>query len=296
MKLLVVGNQGSIGKRREGILADMGHKVSGIDAKNNSYLTTAKAKEFDAVFLCTPPNTLVDEARTCVDAKTPFFLEKPGAVNYREFVNLCGKVEKNPVINMVSCNLRFTTEYRAIQESLLNIGKPVFAYAEFGYFLPWWREGQYRTYYSCYRMAGGGVLMDAIHELDYMFSLFGPQKDLVLMAGKNDNTKELSELDAEDTSSMFFVYRNGMSMAVHLDYLQRAYKRVFHCVGTKGRIDQTFNVSGANQMYRSEMGHFLDCVKKNATTVKDVASHASILELIDRIGNNENSHDNPSQG
>lgn len=283
MKLLIVGSEGSIGKRRKMLLEESGYKVDGIDQKKNQVLNKKLAEDYDAIFLCLPPSQCVNNAIDCVDAGVPFFLEKPGAIGHRDFLRLTAKVEKKEVVNMVACNIRFTPEYRAIQEAVPNLGKPLFAYAEFGYFLPFWREGQYRTYYSSYRMAGGGILMDSIHELDYMFSLFGfPDKPQALLA-THENTKELSDLDSEDTANIYMMYKSGLNLVIHLDYLQRAYKRVFFAIGTKGRIDQTFNVQGSNAMYRAEMQHFLSCVKKGEETCKPVWQHLKLLEFVDRI-------------
>ncbi len=283
MKLLVVGSEGSIGKRRKMLLEEMGHTVAGMDIKKNQYFSKTVAEEYDAVFLCLPPSVCAQNVMECVDAKVPFFLEKPGAVTARELLMVTHKLSKMELVTMVACNIRFTSEFKAIKDALPNIGKPLFAYAEFGYFLPFWREGQYRTYYSCYRAAGGGILADSIHELDYMFQLFGfPDKTKATIV-THENTKELEDLDAEDTANVFLVYPQGLNMVIHLDYLQRSYKRVFHVIGTKGRIDQTFNVQGSNAMYKAEMTHFLDCVKKGVDTCKPIEQHVKLLEWLDKV-------------
>lgn len=283
MKLLLVGAKGSIGKRRLGILEDLGHKVKGIDQETS--LTPKLAKEYDAIFICTPPNSEVDLALQCVGADKPFFIEKPGAVNHRDFCALTSKITNLDIPTMVSCNIRFTSEFKAIQDSLPNIGKPLYATAEFGYFLPFWRQGEYRTYYSCFKMAGGGITLDAIHELDYVTALFGMPKQFKAVMGKLETTGEVEGLDVEDTASLFILYKNGPCVSMHLDYLQRAYHRKFSAIGTKGRIDQTFNVQGSNAMYRAEMQHFLECVKSGKETIKPVWKHAELLEFIDNLKN-----------
>lgn len=292
MHFIVVGANGSIGQKRTLILEEMGHKVKKIDSANNTFFYPEMAEDSDAVIICAPPVSCVDVGLQCVEAKVPFFIEKPGAINHRQFLTLVNKCEKQSLITMVSCNLRFTSEYRAIQDALPNLGTPVFAQAEFGYFLPFWREGQYRTYYSCYRMAGGGILLDSIHEMDYMFSLFGFPNNPKALIGTHNNTKELTDLDAEDNANLFVVYQSGLSMVIHLDYLQRAYKRTFSAVGTKGRIDQTFNVQGSSTMYKREMQHFIECVKKGVESVKPVDQHLKLLELVDKIKNTSDEHPN----
>lgn len=281
MKLLVVGAAGSIGKRRMGLLEQTSNEVHGIDKE--VLLTPRLAKEFDAVFICTPPTKHVNMGLICSEAGVPFFLEKPGATGLREFLPLATSVEKSGVTNMVACNLRFTNEYKYISESLPNLGKLVYVTAEFGYFLPFWRSGEYRTYYSAYKAAGGGIMMDAIHEYDYAFSLFGhpkPGKDFV--SAHIQHTKEL-DIEVEDSCNVMVGYSHGPDLVVHLDYLQRTYKRTFHAVGTKGVLDVVFNVQGSDQMYRNEMKHFLDCVKKGEETCNPVWKHQNTLDFIEAI-------------
>lgn len=287
MRIAIVGSEGSIGKKRSLILESMGHKVVRYDKVLKNVFNHIQAKEVDGVIACTPPADLCDVARDCITSRTPFFLEKPGATNFREFLSVVGMVEKSDMPTMVACNLRFTSEYKAIKESLPNIGKPVFASAEFGYFLPWWREGNYKTYYSCFRMAGGGVLMDAIHEIDYMSDLFGMPKTLSNCMVKKENSGELEALDCEDNVTLLGIYNNGPAITIHLDYLQRAYKRTFSAVGTKGRIDQVFNVQGSSNMYRNEMQHFIDCIKTGKESINPIERWSEILEFVDKIRNVE---------
>lgn len=283
MHITVVGASGSIGQRRSMLLEDMGHKVHKLDAKDGTLLTAAHLKDTDAVMACVPPQALCEIGELCASFDKPFFLEKPGAVNHREFLRLVGALQYKNLPTMIACNLRFTTEFKAIQEALPNIGQPIYANAEFGYFLPFWRNGNHRTYYSCFRMAGGGILMDAIHELDYMAELFGSPLAAKVAMAKVDTTNEIEGLDAEDSATIMLGYNNGPVAVIHLDYLQRAYKRTFSCVGTKGRIDQTFNVQGSNAMYRAEMQHFIQCVKEGKPTCKPVEDHIQLLEFVDRL-------------
>jgi len=282
MRLAVVGSAGSIGTRRKALLEEMGHQVTGFDTKDGNCFRYGNITEFDAVFICTPPKEQTTTAYECATVNKPFFLEKPGATSFRNFLPLVAICEKVGVVNMVACNLRFTAEFKAIEASIPRIGKPVFAAAEFGYYLPFWREGDYRTYYSAYKMAGGGILMDAIHELDYIAALFGdPNKAAVTY--RIQDTQELEGLDAEDSASFFMLFNKGPAVSLHMDYLQRSYKRAFSVIGTRGRIDQTFNVQGCNSMYKDEMKHFLDCVKTGTQTCKDVIDHSKLLEFIEKL-------------
>jgi predicted dehydrogenase len=261
-------------------LEDLGHKVDGVDI--DDVISQRVLKDYEAVLICTPPNKHTEFAGMCAGVDVPFFLEKPGAIGYRDFVNLEGKVEKSKAINMVACNLRFTPEFRYIQDAKSRIGKPLFATAEFGYYLPWWRKGDYKNYYSCYAMAGGGVLYDAIHEFDYIFTLFG-HPDRKAFAASHVTNSGVLDMDVEDAANVFIGYKNGPDVVLHLDYLQRIYRREFHCIGTAGRIDTVFNVADNNEMYRDEMKHFLECVKKGEETCNPVWRHSLTLQFLDEM-------------
>ena len=74
----------------------------------------------------------------------------------------------------VVCNMRFHPAVAALRHALPMIGKPLFAQAHYGNYLPDMRPGaDYRTLYCASAAAGGGVILDAIHEIDYLIWLFG---------------------------------------------------------------------------------------------------------------------------
>ena len=138
----------------------------------------------------------------------------------------------------------------------------------------WHRLEDYRRGYSARSELGGGVILDAIHEIDYLRWLFGPVADVVCLAGKLSHL----EIDTEDTAAMLLQFANGTFGEVHLDYVQRAYRRTCQIIGDEGAIHWDFaagqvrwysartrlwnqyeNTAGweVNQMYIDEMKHFL---------------------------------------
>lgn len=280
MNLLVVGN-GSIGKRRASILESLGHTVKAIDKEDR--FSPSVASKYEAVFICTPNNNHFEHVITCIQAKVPFFCEKPLCLDTRQASYICNELLKTPLVNMVACNLRFTEEYKYLKNAISNIGNPLYTTCEFGYYLPYWREGDYKNYYSAYKMAGGGVLLDAIHEFDYLFDLFGnlSAPGSVIMY-RIHNTGEL-KIETEDNVSVVSITPQGHVIVIHLDYLQRSYKRAFACVGTKGRVDVTFNVQDSNAMYRNEMKEFLRCVKSGEDTPNTVFNHTKVLTFVETL-------------
>jgi predicted dehydrogenase len=72
--------------------------------------------------------------------------------------------------------MRFHPGIARLKE-LLNkdvIGKAVSARLQVGHYLPDWHpEEDYRQSYSAIKSMGGGVILDSIHELDYIRWLIG---------------------------------------------------------------------------------------------------------------------------
>src|SRR5262249_35134000 len=71
----------------------------------------------------------------------------------------------------VGLNLRFLPSLRRVRTLLeaQRIGRVYSARASFGFYLPWWRAGRdYTDTYSVNAALGGGVLLDLVHELDYL--------------------------------------------------------------------------------------------------------------------------------
>ncbi len=281
MKLALVGHKGSIGSRRKMLLEEMGHTVTGFEI--NDRFDVGEARKFEAVFVCSPNQEHYSHVLTCINAKVPFFCEKPMCPDIRDAHNIGNMLMDSELVHMIACNIRFTEEFKFIKAALPNIGTPLYTVAEFGYYLPYWRKGDYRNYYSAYAVNGGGILLDAIHEFDYLVDLFGDlTKPKTFMAFKVQNTGEL-EIETEDNATIFTMQPNGNCIFLHLDYLQRTYSRKFTCVGTKSKVEVTFNTQDNNAMYRGEMKHFLDCVKSKEETCNTVFQHLKILDTVDLI-------------
>lgn len=295
MRFLVVGT-GSIGTRHARNLLALGHEVSGWDARLERLDEARRAAPGliaaaglgpgldarpEAALVCTPPATHVAVARQAVEAGCHVFIEKPVAHLSDEVPALLDTAKRAGRIVTVGFNLRFLPSLRRVK-ALLDagrIGRAHSASASFGFYLPAWRAGRdYRDTYAVSAAQGGGVLLDVIHELDYLGWLFGEAREICCAAS------HVSALagDTEDLAEGTVRFASGVLAQVHVDYLRRAYRRDLEIIGSSGVItwdyasravrvigpepdqvelhDGTSDAPNEN-MYLEEMRHFIRCLE-----------------------------------
>src|SRR5204862_183593 len=169
------------------------------------------------------------------------------------------------------------------------IGRPLAARAHCGYYLPFWRPGtDYREGYGARQATGGGIILDSIHEFDYLIWLLGWPREVFAYAGRVSSL----EIDTEDNADVLLRFDYGAVANVHLDYLQRTYRRACDFIGEEGviawdYIAQSVTVYGKedrrvevfqesinterNQMFVDEMRHFVRCIETGEPPVLDAA-------------------------
>lgn len=293
MNVLVVGC-GSIGRRHLGNLRRLGLQQLAACDPDAARLQTA-ADEFavhgfhsldaafetfapDAVFVCTPPVGHIPQARQAIAAGAHVFIEKPLSHSLEDVDTLTEEAQAAGRIVQVGYNLRFHPGLRRLRALVQSeaVGPTLWGHCEFGQYLPDWRPGQdYRQSYTARRALGGGILLDASHELDYPIWLFGPPVDVACVAGRVSQL----ETDVEDCATVLLRFAGGTQIDVHVDGVQRHYVRTCRLVGTRGSLhwDYTHNEIRiarvppdtsetlqepftSNDMYVAEVQHFLACV------------------------------------
>ena len=245
MKLLVVG-VGSIG-RRHAINASELANVGVVDvdpskadevaneAGGTSYgADLGRALEWgpDGVIVAVPHKYHIKVAMQAVQAGADVLIEKPIGHDLdeaKEFIEYAESLGQNIY---VVCNMRFHPAIQALYNSLQLIGKPLFARAHYGNYLPDMRPNvDYRNLYVA-DAEEGGVLLDAIHELDYLSWMFGPIKQISADASHISSL----EIDADDYAGMLLKHQSGVRSEVHLDYLRHAKRRGCEICGTDGLL------------------------------------------------------------
>jgi predicted dehydrogenase len=315
MRFIVLG-AGSIGRRHLRNARALGHRIAAVfdpDPHRRTEAaatadagtlvtgdeTAALAVEADAALVCSPTHRHLEQARAAVTRGLHVLVEKPLSHSLDGTADLVAAAAAGRRTVLVGCNLRFLPSLGLVKRLLDEgrIGAPLSLRAHCGYYLPYWRpHTDYREGYGARRAMGGGIILDAIHELDYVRWLLGEPREVFCYAGKVSTL----EIDTEDAADVLLRYDDGVVANVHLDYLRASYGRGCELVGREGLItwdysSRTVHVHGKddrwhevfeepvdtdrNDMYVEELRHFVECVAHGTPPTLDAAGGRRVLEI-----------------
>ena len=313
MKFLVIGC-GSIGKRHIGNLLNLGmlgaiafdnqaqrreevEKQFGISALSS--LKEAWQHQPEAAVIAVPTGLHIPLALEAAEHGCHLFIEKPLSHDMENIDKLLQTVRDKNLFTLVGCNMRFHPGISKVKKLLSEgaIGQVVAARVEVGQYLPDWHPWEdYRQMYSARQDLGGGIILDAIHEIDYIRWMLGEVESVACFAGRLSHL----EIETEDTAAILLRFAGGTIGELHLDYIQRAYSRSCHIIGEEGTIHWDYtegqvrwysaktgqwqhfaNPEGwePNQMYLDEIAHFLRCLQGEEKTALDAAEAKRVLEI-----------------
>jgi predicted dehydrogenase len=218
----------------------------------------------------------------------PLFIEKPLHFSL-DIAAVVRKLEASNRLTYVGCNLRFLkclalVKQKAIAGKRLN---EVNIYC--GSYLPGWRPGSdYKKSYSAIAALGGGVHLDLIHELDYVYWLFGKPTAV------NRLLTSTSSLDigSVDYANFILTYAN-FSVSIILNYFRRDPKRSMELVfeDETWQVDLLKNAIAAHgetifvseqaivDTYRDQMDYFIRCVRDERGTFNPVSEAFEVLQI-----------------
>ncbi len=312
-RFLVIGC-GSIGKRHihnlkalkvgEIIACDvspgrLSEVVRGYNVKAYNSAEDALAQKPDVAFICTPTSLHIAPALSAAKSNCHLFIEKPLSHSLDGVGELIETVSRKGLVTMVGCNMRFHPGIALMKELLdkKSVGRVVCARLQCGQYLPErhpWED--YRRGYAAKQELGGGVILDSIHEIDYITWFLGEVNRVFCLSGKLSSL----EINTEDTAEILLQFSSEAIAEVHLDYIQRSYSRSCQIIGERGTILWDFNEgqvklysaeSGKwqtfqqkpdydiNEMYIEEMKHFLRYVEGKTRPMQDISSARRVLEI-----------------
>lgn len=301
MKIIVIG-YGSIGKRHVANLLLIPKIQIIICTKQKIRNPSPKRiKIFDSISKCLKEEPKVgiianessfhvSIAIKLAKAGIDLFIEKPLSNSLKETKELLEIIRKKKIITQMGCQFRFHKCIREIKKILSNnkIGKVISVRAECGSFLPNWHPYEdYRKSYAARTELGGGVVLTNIHEIDYLYWLLGDVKEVFSVTGKYSDLK----ISSNDLSIGILKFKNNTIAELHLDYFQKPDFRSCKIIGSEGTVIWDSNTNTVmlydnkknkwikvlkwskydrNLMFKEELIHFLNCVKKRQTTINPV--------------------------
>jgi len=188
-------------------------------------VSAAVALDPDFIIIASPTYLHAQHMKELLPLGRPMLIEKPLAHNLDVEALL---PELQSVKTYVACNLRFLHALQFIKEKYCDNKdhriNEVNVYC--GSYLPDWRPGQdFRKNYSSDGSKGGGVHLDLIHELDYLYWFFGAPQG-VLSLKKSASSLQINAID----SAHYILDYEGFTAAVVLNYYRRDPKRVVEIV------------------------------------------------------------------
>lgn len=264
-------------------------------------LEPALAWKPEAVFICNPTSLHVPTALQAAQAGCHLFIEKPLSHSLERVQELVDLVEKRRLTGVVGYQMRFHPGLQRLQALLSAnmIGRILSVRAEIGEYLPGWhRYEDYRQMYASRSDLGGGVILSQIHELDYLYWLFGKPRSMYARGGHLSHL----EVDVEDTADMLMEFEPGgqnIPVSLHVDYLQRPPSRSCAVIGDAGKIILDFPTASLvvydregrqveaseykdfqrNQMFLEEAGWFVKALQGQPTPLVSLRDGMQSLRM-----------------
>lgn len=258
----------------------------------------------DLVVVASPNRFHMDQALAAARAGCHLFIEKPLAISANDVNVLEALIEEKKLFAHVGSNWKFhpafTTMKRLLDEGAL--GRVTGAQVIAGQWLPDWHPWEdYRQMYSSRRELGGGIVLDS-HEFDYLTWLLGDPdkvKGMTVHSGALD-------IDTEDVAVACLRLKNNVLATVHVDYIQRDYRRRYHISGDQGTMEWDYtkgvielyraedksretiavHMENLNDMYLDQARHIWDGVQSHVRPVTSVAAARRVLDVLLKVKEN----------
>ena len=202
-----------------------GEKYPGV---TNIYsLSEIDTRNINFCIISTPTSEHKSSIEQVIRYGVPLFIEKP-IHNSIEIRSTILEITKANLVTYVACNLRFLDSLQYLKNNMAIIESKklneVNVYS--GSYLPDWRANiNFRDSYSANRELGGGVHLDLIHELDYLYWMFGIPRSVHSLF-KNQSTLGISAFDYAN----YLLEYDGFCASIVLNYYRRDSKRTLELI------------------------------------------------------------------
>ncbi len=185
----------------------------------------AEREDVDFVIISTPTACHAESIYKALGLKVPLFIEKP-LLHTPETSRLKQSVVDAKVLNYVACNLRFLDAMLYTKKEV-DTGRRINEVNVYcGSYLPGWRpDADFRKVYSAIPELGGGVHIDLIHEIDYLYWMFGmPEETSAVL--RSSSSLDIPSIDYAN----YCLCYPDFAASVVLNYFRRDYRRTMEIV------------------------------------------------------------------
>lgn len=241
----------------------------------------------DFIIISNPTSKHFETIQELLPYRIPLFIEKPvfAELGHDDIIK---EIESKRILTYVACDMRFMDcltwlhQYMSEYRNEVRINE-INVYC--GSYLPEWRPGtDFRKCYSAIPELGGGVHIDLIHDVDYVYWIFGrPESHHAIFR----NVSSLG-IRAYDYANFNLIYPEFCANVV-LNYYRRDAKRYMEilfddCTWTvdmmmneifssHGEIIYRSEHTGADE-YEAQMRYFMGLVKDGVVTSMNSAAEA----------------------
>ncbi|WP_018344817.1 Gfo/Idh/MocA family protein [Cytophaga aurantiaca] len=303
MKVVIIG-LGSIAKKHiaairqikpDAIIIALRSNASAdeIPSVENIYsIDDIKSIHPDFIIISNPTMLHGETIEKLIQFNIPLFIEKPALHDLQQEEHISTLLKANNIKTYIACNLRFldclvyVKNHLAEKQAALN---EVNVYS--GSHLPDWRPGtDFRKGYSANKNMGGGAHLDLIHELDYVYWIFGKP----LQVSSILRNKSTLKIDAIDYANYTCVYERFV-VGIVLNYYRKDYKRTLELVFSDEtwlvdlpenkitRADGTVIFKSEQKMiqtYLNQMTYFFDFLNSgSAISMNDFTQGIDVLKI-----------------
>jgi predicted dehydrogenase len=245
---------------------------------------------FDFAIISNPTSEHKKSIHHLLPLNIPLFIEKP-LYHSLDIKDTVGHVLSKKIFTYIACNLRFLECIRFLKENISGIMakriNEINVYC--GSYLPEWRpNADFRKTYSAHEELGGGIHLDMIHEIDYLYWLFGlPEK--VYRKFKRSSSLSISSIDY---ANYLLDYGNFCANVV-LNYYRRDTRRFVEIVfeDETWYADLTVNkitcgdkvIFSSDQLmadtYIRQIQYFVEHIERKEETFNTITDAFNVLKI-----------------
>ena len=303
MTILIIGF-GSIAKKHINVIKTLyanckiyalrseNKNISDIEGVINIFNINDIEEKLYCVFITNPTALHSEAIIKCLNLNAPLLIEKPLFDKVIENSKLVDYINSKNIITYIVCNMRFHPAIiflkKYLNENVCEINE-INIYC--GSFLPDWRkEDDYKKSYSANPNLGGGVHLDLIHEIDYIYWLFGKPLNV------NSIKRNVSTLDilAHDFASYTLEYPNFCANLI-LNYYRKFAKRnielvlsndilnidLIKCTVINSKSEIIFSKKNYDilETYSTQIKYFFNCIDNSILPMNDIKESFEILKI-----------------